>query len=50
MNLLRPRNHPYFQAVSSPESSTYCKYACGLGLAGQPASPRICARSRRSLV
>jgi len=50
MNLLRPRNRPHLLAVSSSESSTGGKPACGLGLAGQPGPTRVCALSRRALV
>jgi len=49
MNLLRARNRPHLLTVSSSEPSTYCQYACGLGLAGRPGSTAVCTPSPRSL-
>jgi len=50
MNLLRPRNRPHLLAVSSSDSSTGRKPACGLRLAGQPGSTHVCTASRQSVV
>ncbi len=41
VSLLRAHNHPYLVA----ESSTCCKYACGLGLAGRPPLKVVCTLS-----